>query len=263
MFWESSRKLRNEWLKGNIMHKKRKKSRFRAVSDKNIPFAFKESYKAIRTNLEYATSAEKRNCILVTSTLPEEAKTTTALNLAITLAENGKRVVVVECDMRNPTIGGYVGIRDNVSGLIHYLTQSTVSKDLIREIERYNISVILSGGISQKPSELLHDIKMDVLFEFLKGQFDYVIVDAPPIAVVTDAAIIGQKTDGAILVVRSGFAPAKTIRREKKQLESVGINVLGVVLTRYDAKKAGWRSGYSYYRASKYSYGCGNSKGKS
>lgn len=239
------------------MHKRKKKTAFKSVLDKNVPFSFKESYKTLRTNLEYATSVEKRSCILVTSATAEEAKTTTALNLAITLAENRKRVVVVECDMRKPTLGAYVGIRKNEDGLIDYLTQNTVPKKLIQRIDRYNISVILSGGVSPNPSELLHDKKMDLLFDFLKRQFDYVIVDAPPISVVTDAAIIGQKTDGAILVVRSGYTPTRTVRQAQKRLESIGITVLGVVLTRFDAKKAGWRSGYSYYKDSKYNYGYG------
>lgn len=235
------------------MKNRKKVSRFKSVLDKNAPFAFRESYKTLRTNLEYTMLQKNAKCILITSAISEEAKTTTALNLAITLAESNKRVIIVECDMRKPSLGRYVGIKTEENGLVDYLTQDSVPDTLIRRIDRFNIHVIPAGRASQRAAELLHNKKMDVLLNCLRDRFDYVILDAPPVSIVTDASIIGRKTDGAILVVRSGFAPTKTIKLAKQRLESVGVKIFGVVLTCYDDKKAGWRSGYSYYGG--YQYG--------
>lgn len=232
------------------MRNRKKNVKFKSVLDKNVSFAFRESYKTLRTNLEYTQPNEK--CILITSALSEEAKTTTALNFAITLAENNKRVIIVECDMRRPSLGRYVGLKKPEYGLVDYLTQDSVSDALIRKMERFNIYLIPAGKASQNAAELLNSEKMDVLLTFLKKRFDYVILDAPPVSIVTDALVVGRKTDGAIMVVRSGFAPTKTIRLAKQRLESVGIKIYGVVLTCFNEKKAGWRSGYSYYGSYRY-----------
>ena len=247
------------------MDKKNKKisqsrsSRILLADAKETPFAYAEAFKTLRTNVGFLSSVSGVKCILITSAVPGEGKSTTTINLALTLASSGKSVVIVESDLRKPVLRRYLKRELGNAGLAAFLAGVVGLEDCIAELPDLGISVIPAGVIPPNPSELLHSERMRDLLETLKRNYDYVLLDAPPVTVVTDAAVVGPMTDGALLVVRSKFASARTIRQAKSRLESVGVRILGGVLTRFDLKKSGWRSGYDYKN---YEYGYGQSRSK-
>ena len=234
-------------------------TKFVSVAGKDTPFAYTEAFKALRTNLGFLSNVSGVQSILITSALPEESKSTTAINLALTLASGGKSVVLLECDLRKPVLRKYLKRELGQTGLASYLAGVVGLDECIVELQDLGICVIPAGVVPPNPSELLNSERMHDLIETLKRNFDYVLLDAPPVTVVTDAAVVGRMVDGALLVVRSKFASARTVRQAKARLDAVGIRILGGVLTRFDLKKSGWRGGYDY---KSYEYGYGQSRGK-
>lgn len=228
--------------------------KFVSVAAKETPFAYVEAYKSLRTNIGFLSNVSGVRSILITSAIPMESKSTTAINLAITLAGSGHSVVLVECDLRKPVLRKYLKRELGQTGLAAYLAGLVTLDDCIVDLSDLGISVIGAGVVPPNPSELLNTLRMQELVELLKHNFDYVILDAPPVTVVTDAAVVGRLTDGALLVVRSKFASARTVRQAKAKLENVGIRILGGVLTRFNMRKSGWRAGYDY---NQYEYGYG------
>lgn len=238
---------------------KNRSARFVSVANKDTPFAYCEAFKSLRTNLGFLTNVSGVRSILITSALPNESKSTTAINLALTLASSGCRVALVECDLRKPVLRKYLKRELGPAGLAAYLADIASLEDCIVDLNDLGISVICAGVTPTNPSELLNSQRMLELIETLKRNYDYVLLDAPPVTVVTDAAVVGRMTDGALLIVRSRYGSSRIIRQAKSKLESVGIRVLGGVITRFDMKKSGWRGGYDYKN---YEYGYGHSRGK-
>ncbi len=234
-------------------------TKFVSVAAKDTPFAYVEAYKSLRTNIGFLSHEGGARSILITSALPEESKSTTAINLATTLADGGHSVVLLECDLRKPVLRKYLKRELGQTGLASYLAGLVALDDCIVDLPDLHFSVIAAGVAPPNPSELLNTVRMRELVELLKQNYDYVILDAPPVTVVTDAAVVGRMTDGALLVVRSRFASVRTIRQAKAKLENVGVRVLGGVLTRFDMRKSGWRGGYNYKN---YEYGYGQSRTK-
>lgn len=234
-------------------------SQFVSVVAKDTPFAYVEAHKSLRTNIGFLSSVSGVRSILITSALPQESKSTTAINLAITLAGSGHSVVLVECDLRRPILRKYLKRELGPTGLASYLAGLVNLDECIVDLTDLGISVIGAGVVPPNPSELLNSLRMQELVELLKQNYDYVLLDAPPVTLVTDAAVVGRMTDGALLVVRSKFASARVVRQAKAKLENVGIRILGGVLTRFDVRKSGWRGGYDYQN---YEYGYGQSRMK-
>ena len=232
-------------------------TKFVSVAAKETPFAYVEAYKSLRTNIGFLSNVSGVRSILITSAIPMESKSTTAINLAITLAGSGHSVVLVECDLRKPVLRKYLKRELGQTGLAAYLAGLVTLDDCIVDLSDLGISVIGAGVVPPNPSELLNTTRMQELVELLKHNYDYVILDAPPVTVVTDAAVVGRLTDGALLVVRSKFASARTVRQAKAKLENVGIRILGGVLTRFNMRKSGWRAGYDY---NQYEYGYGQKR---
>lgn len=233
--------------------------KFNSVFDENASFAFVEAYKSLRTNLKFISSATDAKCFLVTSALPDESKSTTAINLAITLAKDGQSVILVECDLRKPVLRQYLKLDRGAKGLSSLLSSQATLAECTKRLSDLGISVIPGGIVPPNPSELLSHERMELLINVLKQRFDYVILDAPPASVVTDAAVVGRLADGAILVIRSKFAPMKTIRLAMARLEAVNIKIIGAVLTRYSAKKFRERYVWGY---DAYGYGEYAQRGK-
>lgn len=217
------------------MSKKREHHKLFMVGS-DAPFQFTEAYKSLRTNLEFLAATSDCKTILITSSVPGEGKSNVAVNLAITLADSGKRVVLVDCDMRKSTISR----TQLANALVNF-------KDL-------GIVVLPVGTIPPNPSELLATKAMENTFEALKQVYDYIIVDTPPVSVVTDAAVLCKYADGALLVVRPGVTTIEGAQLSKKNLEAVNARILGVVMNGYNVKKAGKKDGYYY----SYSYGYSN-----
>ena len=220
----------------------------------DAPFQFVEAYKSLRTNLEFLSSAGNCKTILITSSVPEEGKTNVAVNLAMTIAASGKRVVLVDCDLRKATISRYLRIPRNHAGLTNVITskdEGALAAALVR-VKDSGITVLTAGTIPPNPTELLSAPMTEKIFASLQKAFDYVIVDTPPVSLVTDAAVLCRMADGVLLVVRPGVTTIQSAQLSKKNLEAVNAHILGVVMNGYNGKQSGRRDGYSY--AYSYSY---------
>ena len=226
--------------------KHRSSADFMIASGNDVPFNYVESFKSLRTNLNFIAATEKLNTFILTSAIPGEGKSNTAINLAITLAEDNKSVVVVDCDLRKPSLNRYLKLGRNFKGVTDILTGNATVEDALIQFEDLGIHVLTAGAVPPNPSEMLSAEPMQKLVEDLKGAFDYVILDTPPVSVVTDAAILGRYADGALLCVRSDYAPKETVQLAKERLTAVGVRILGVVLTGFDAKNDHKSSAYSY-----------------
>ena len=226
--------------------KHRSSADFMIASGNDVPFNYVESFKSLRTNLNFIAATEKINTLVLTSAIPGAGKSNTAINLAITLAEDNKSVVVVDCDLRKPSLNRYLRLGHNFKGVTDILTGTATVEDALIEFEDLGIHVLTAGAVPPNPSEMLSAEPMQKLVADLKSAFDYVILDTPPVSVVTDAAILGRYADGAILCVRSNFAPKETVQLAKERLTAVGVRLLGVVLTGFDAKNDTKSSAYSY-----------------
>ena len=224
------------------------------LSDKQ-PFAYTESYKALRTNLKFMTMGGKLKKIVVTSAIPGEGKSTFSLNLAITLAETGMKVLIVDGDMRNPSVHRYLRLRQtDIPGLSSLLSGEEFAEKSVGFLEKYNLDLILSGQIPPNPAELLGTGKLKEILEKLELNYDYIIVDAPPVSIVTDAAEIAQACDGVILVVAQKMATQEQVLRARANLDKVNANILGVVLNNYDMTKNN-KSDSNAYKYGYYKYG--------
>ena len=220
----------------------------------DAPFQFVEAYKSLRTNLEFLSSAGNCKTILITSSVPEEGKTNVAVNLAMTIAASGKRVVLVDCDLRKATISRDLRIPRSHAGLTNVITskdEGALAAALVR-VKDSGITVLTAGTIPPNPTELLSTPMTEKIFASLQKAFDYVIIDTPPVSVVTDAAVLCGIADGVLLVVRPGVTTIQSAQLSKKNLEAVNAHILGVVMNGYNGKQSGRRDGYSY--AYSYSY---------
>ncbi|NKS18700.1 polysaccharide biosynthesis tyrosine autokinase [Rhodococcus hoagii] len=194
-----------------------------------------EAFRELRTNLQFLEVDNPPRVIAVTSSLPSEGKTTTAINLCLALAEAGYSVALVEGDLRRPRISKYLGLIDSV-GVSTVLSGQAELDDVLQATSFPNLTVLASGAIPPNPSELLGSSHATTLFTDLKARFDYVVVDASPLLPVTDAAVIAAKVDGALIAVRYGKTKRDQVARAVGNLRSAGANVLGTILTMTPAK---------------------------
>lgn len=220
------------------------------------PFVVKEAYSAIRTNLLFTQKGEKCPVFVVTSPTANNGKTINSINLAVSFAQMGKRTLLIDSDMRNPTIHRMfsIPVKNGLSEILAGLTDNiTVSKT---DVE--NLSVLTGGKIPPNPSELLSSPRMDKLLEFVKEHYDCVFIDTPPVNLVTDATVFAQKTTGYILIVKANISDNSDVKLAVNSLDNIGGNILGFVL---NDVTSGRHRYYSYYKKYdykyKYSYGYG------
>ncbi|MFE4543448.1 polysaccharide biosynthesis tyrosine autokinase [Arthrobacter sp. NPDC056727] len=204
-----------------------------------------ESFRQLRTNLQFANVTGNASTVLLTSSLPGEGKSTTATNLAIALAQAGQTVCLVDADLRRPMISEYLGL-DRNAGLTTALVGQADVNDLLQPWGEDNLYVLTSGRIPPNPSELLGSEGMQNLLSRLEQAFDIVIIDAPPLLPVTDAAVLSQHVGGIVVVVGSHTARAHDLEKSLSALNLVGANVLGVVLNRLPSKGPDAYA-YTYY----------------
>lgn len=206
-----------------------------------------ESFRQIRTNLQFAHVSHRSKAVLITSSLPGEGKTTTATNLAIAMAQAGQSVVLVDADLRRPRVDDYLGLERN-AGLTTALVGSADVNDLLQPWGDDNLFVLTSGQIPPNPSELLGSEAMKQLILRLESAFDAVIIDAPPLLPVTDAAVLAQQVGGVVLVIGSSKVRLPELQKSLGALEMVEAGLLGVVLNLLPAKGAdAYAYGYSSY----------------
>lgn len=195
-----------------------------------------EQYRTIRTNLQFVSVANQNlKTFVVTSSEPGEGKTTTSSNLAIAFADSGKKVLLIDADMRKGRLHEVYGL-PNTRGLSNNLISREATVKFIRKVEAIeNLSILSSGPKPLNPSELLGSFNMDSILEEVKTSFDIVILDMPPVLLVTDSQLIAAKTDGTILVARENYSLKESIIKSKKSLEVVNSNLLGVIYNgKYD-----------------------------
>lgn len=194
-----------------------------------------ESFRQLRTNLQFANVTGQAKTVLMTSSVPGEGKSTTATNLAIALAQAGQTVCLVDADLRRPMVHDYLGL-DRSLGLTTALVGSSDVNDLLQPWGEDELYVLASGQIPPNPSELLGSQEMKQLIVRLEQAFDVVVVDAPPLLPVTDAAVLSQHVGGVIVVIGAQKLKRMDLEKSLKSLEMVGSNLLGIVLNRLPAK---------------------------
>lgn len=204
-----------------------------------------ESFRQLRTNLQFANITGREKTVLVTSSLPGEGKSTTATNLAISLAQAGGSVCLIDADLRRPMVHDYLGL-DRNAGLTTALIGSADVNDLLQPWGDYNLFVLTSGQIPPNPSELLGSADMQDLVERLELAFDIVIIDAPPLLPVTDAAVLSQHVGGVVLIVGTHLLKRHDLEKSLSALALVEAKLLGIVLNRIPAKGPD-AYGYGYY----------------
>jgi capsular exopolysaccharide synthesis family protein len=196
-----------------------------------------ETYRTLRINIEFSAFEREVRTIAVTSANQGEGKTSTAFNLAVAYAEAGKKVVLVDADLRKPAVHLTL-MGDNSSGLTTYLANQTALNVIIKETHISNLSVIPSGPLPPNPSELLAAKRMTQLLEELKRTYDVILIDTPPALSLTDAKIMAAISDGVLLVVEYGKVKRAVAKKIKDDLAHVKANLLGVVLNKLSTKDA-------------------------
>ncbi|GIG38800.1 polysaccharide biosynthesis tyrosine autokinase [Cellulomonas phragmiteti] len=213
-------------------------------SDPHSPRA--ESFRRLRTNIQFLNVGSRPSSIVVTSAVPGEGKSTTTINLAIALAEAGSRVVLVDADLRRPAVAKYLGL-EGTAGLTTVLIGRATVSDVAQPWGNGMLHVIPSGQIPPNPSELLGSRAMSVLVDGLVNEYDIVLIDTPPLLPVTDAAVASKWAGGVLVVVGSGKVHRNQLTEALGALETVGAHTLGIVVNREPRKRA---SSYEYYRYS-------------
>lgn len=204
--------------------------------------AMNESYKTLRTNLLYTSDLK---VISLTSTVANEGKTTTAYYLAKSYAELGKKVLLMDCDLRKGSLKKFFTVKTRVSGISEYV--SGQSKDFIYQTDVDGLFVVLSGKKQPNPTELLSNSSFEKMLEALKEEFDLIIIDTPPMGIGADATIIGRNVDGVLMVVRNNFVSKKSVKKVKDDLVRTGSKVIGVVLNRIEKHQSDYYDYYGYY----------------
>lgn len=207
-----------------------------------------EAYRVIRTSIQFAQAGKELKTLAVTSCMPNEGKSMTAANLAVVLTQAGKSVLLLDCDMRNPTVHKNFGL-SNKLGLSSCISMGTPLSAAVQATKVDNLYALTGGVIPPNPSELLGSERMKNVLQRAKEQYDYVLIDTPPVMPVTDALIVSRFVDGMILVIASAEVKVEMARDVKKQLVNAGANILGVVLNKVRSEHHGY--GYYYYYGSK------------
>ncbi|HUX70068.1 MAG TPA: polysaccharide biosynthesis tyrosine autokinase, partial [Cellulomonadaceae bacterium] len=207
-----------------------------------------EAYRRLRTNLTFSNVDSRMQVIVVTSSLSGEGKSTTAGNLAMVLAEAGRPVLLLEADLRRPSLGAYLGVESSV-GLTNVLAGQVDADDVIQTWGADGLHILASGTIPPNPSELLGSDRMRTLMTSLRGRFDVIVVDTPPLLPVTDAAIVATQADGVVLVARHATTHRDDVAAAVDVLRAVEAKLVGTVLN-MTPEKASSRDGYHSYATS-------------
>lgn len=200
-----------------------------------------EAYRSLRSNIEYSSFDDEYRAIVVTSSVPGEGKSTTSGNLALSLAQSGNKVLLVDCDMRKPSIHKKFKI-SNMSGTAELLLRKESFED-VANFYNENLTIITAGKIPPNPSEMLSSRAMTAFIKEMKKEFKYIILDTPPLQAVTDAQVLSTKADGVLLIVRAGSTKRDAVLNSVDLIKKVKGKVIGTVLNGVENKK----NSYYYY----------------
>jgi capsular exopolysaccharide synthesis family protein len=230
---------------------KAEKWNIRTMYGPNLNFAATEAYKLLRTNIMFSFSEEETGRVIgVTSSVQSEGKSSTACNVAYALSEAGEKVLLLEGDLRRPSLASKLGLARSPG-----LTNLLIAKGDFQEMVQHcpltpAVDIITSGDIPPNPSELLASARMEKLMEELKQDYDYIVLDLPPVTVVSDTLAISKLLDGVVMVVRAGVSDRQMLAEAMRQLNMVDLRVLGFVYREADGnkKKYGYKYNKKYYK---------------
>ena len=199
-----------------------------AAPVKKVPFAVSEAYKNIRTNLVSILARQGNKVIAVSSPNASEGKSTTAINTAISLSQLNKKVILIDADAHRPSLHSKLRL-DNKNGLMDVINGIT---DIDGTVKKYNtyLDILTVGNIPQNPTEVFDSVGFDGFLTAAKEKYDYVIIDTPPVNLLSDASVISQKCDGLVLVVRAGITTHSMLKRSLSALKMLNINIIGIIL---------------------------------
>lgn len=212
----------------------------------NSPFSVREAYKTLRTNVAFSLPGNKCKCIATTSANRGDGKTSVSINLAISISSINKKVIVVDCDMRMPTVASKIGISAK-PGLSNFLAGDIEGdKPIIKRIKNYGIDVLVAGDITPDPTPLLSSNQMIDLIDTLRKHYDYIILDFPPVYMVTDAVILSKYIDGYLIIVKHDSSEYSKIQETLRQLDFADAKIIGFV---YNCKSndSHYKNGKNYY----------------
>jgi len=216
----------------------------RQILNKNSSFAVQEAYKTLRTNIRFFLRNERCKRFCITSGCAGEGKSITLINLAISLAENGDKVLLIDADMRRPALARLL-VEKAAPGLSNVLADLENCDNVIRKEMYPNLDIIFSGDVPPNPSELLGSDRMQQLVEEMAERYDYILVDTPPVNVVSDACIIASLLDGVLMLVRKDKSRKDDTKRAIDSLRLTGAKILGFVLNGVEINT---RNSYGYYK---------------
>ena len=226
----------------------------RQILSRNSSFVAKEAYKTLRTNLRFFIQSKGCKKISITSANAGEGKSITLMNLAISMAETEQRVLLIDADMRRPALSRLLMEKAN-PGLSEVLGGIVYSHEAIRKDVYPNLDILFSGETPPNPSELLGSQRMRDLLDKASREYDYVLIDAPPVAIVSDVCVLADMIDGVLFLVRTDRTEKDAVQRGLKQLEISGAKLMGFVLNGgskerggYYGKKYKYKNKYGYYR---------------
>ena len=213
------------------------------ITDDKIDDRRSEAFKSLRTNLQFC--GEDKKVIAIPSGAPNEGKSSVSMQLAVSLADSGKHVLMLDADLRNSSILGKTKVgKTAIMGLTHFLAGQSTIQEIICSTNVKNLHLIYSGPFPPNPAEQLAGKKFKSTIEALRKVYDYIIIDTPPLGSVIDGAIIAEICDGSILVIESGGIRYRFAQEIKEQLEKSNCPILGVVLNKYDIQRPGYGSYY-------------------
>lgn len=201
----------------------------RQILNKNTNFTIQEAYKRLRTNIRFCIRDQKCKKFCLTSGYAGEGKSITLLNLAISIAQTGKKVLLIDADLRRPAVARLL-VEKASPGLSEILAGEVDVFDAIRPEAYPNLDIIFSGEIPPNPSEILSSERMQELIESSSERYDYILVDTPPVNVVTDACVVASLLDGVLLLVRQDRSKKDAVRQAVSNLQLTGANILGYIL---------------------------------
>lgn len=210
-----------------------------SLRDPRSPAA--EAYRTLRTNIQFSSLDKPLHTLLVTSTAPDEGKSLTLANLAVTMAEAEQRVILVDCDLRRPGLHTLLGLASE-PGLTNVILEQHESSLPLQPTSVAGLSLLASGPLPPRPADLLGSRRMGALIERLQAEADIVLFDTPPVTAVTDAAVLSAHLDGVLIVMRAGTTRRDRAREARRLLEKVKANIVGVVLN-----NARLETNYGYY----------------
>lgn len=206
-----------------------------------------ESYRSLRTNIQYSSIDKQVKTLVVTSSNAGEGKSTVACNLAYTFFQNGKRVLIIDCDLRKPSLHRKFNV-SNEEGLTDVLVGTSKLNNVMKKIDD-NLYLLTTGTLPPNPAEIIGSNTMENFLEQCKINFDYIILDTPPILPVTDSKLLAIKADATVVVVRSEVSKSKHVSQAFKELEKVNANIIGTILN--DVEMYSEKLYYDYSNKSK------------